>query len=53
MPHLELMFGKRPGDTKDEVVDVNSEKDFPSLGKVLPKTINQDSKWQKPNFDPF
>ena len=35
--HNEFLFGKKPGESKTDIVDINSEKDFPSLGAVNQK----------------
>jgi len=53
--HNEFIFGKKPSDRDSDFVDVNNEKDFPTLGAVATKKGGpvQDSKWSQPKFDPF
>jgi len=34
-------------------VDINSQKDFPTLGDPEPKGKPAGSKWSQPTFDPF
>ena len=51
MTHNEFLFGKK-SDEK-EFVDVNNEKDFPTLGAMASKKGAPESKWSQPKFDPF
>lgn len=51
MTHNEFLFGKK-SDEK-EYVDVNNEKDFPTLGAAVGKKSAVESKWSQPKFDPF
>ena len=37
VPHTELLFGKKPGEKDTDFVDVNSERDFPTLGAAVGK----------------
>lgn len=37
--HHEFMFGKHPSDRNAGVVDVTSQRDFPSLSAAIPKEV--------------
>ena len=51
--HNEFLFGKKPGEGGKNVVSVDDEKDFPTLGAAIPKSSQNESRKPQPKFDPF